>query len=113
MSLARAETHFPGILTLFVILFSFSFSFSWAQPDQCIPTSGQFTGALQISPGIGCLPLKIVAYSGLTNVKNVRYVYDYQGGAVKDSDITSDSVFTYRKPGLFRVLQYSEQDGRQ
>ncbi|MGM9511120.1 gliding motility-associated C-terminal domain-containing protein [Larkinella sp. GY13] len=111
MNLAKAVTHRSGIL--FLVFFLFISRFCLAQPDQCTPSAGQFTGSLQISPGIGCMPLKITATSGLRNVTNVRYVYDYQGGAVKDADLIRDSVFTYQKPGLFRVLQYSEQDGRQ
>lgn len=96
-----------GVFLLFVI------STCRAQSDQCNPTAGQFSGSLQISPGIGCLPLRIKAISGLRGVKNVRYVFEYQGGAVKDSDLSRDSVYTYRKAGLYRVLQYSEQEGRQ
>ncbi|WP_460671877.1 gliding motility-associated C-terminal domain-containing protein [Larkinella ripae] len=57
--------------------------------------------------------MKIKATSGLQGVKNVRYVYEYQGGAVQDSEITRDSVHTFLKPGLYRVLQYSEQENRQ
>ncbi|MGA0558063.1 gliding motility-associated C-terminal domain-containing protein [Larkinella sp. VNQ87] len=96
-----------GVFLLFVI------STCRAQSDQCIPTAGQFSGSLQISPGIGCLPLTIKASSSLRGVKNVRYVFEYQGGAVKETDLKRDSVYTYRKAGLYRVLQYSEQEGRQ
>lgn len=99
--------------TLGVVVFLLHSSLVRAQPDQCTPAPGQFTGSLQITPGIGCLPLKIRASSGLRGVSNVRYIYEYQGGAVSDSDLTRDSVYIYQKPGLYRVLQYSEQDGRQ
>ncbi|GAB3938428.1 gliding motility-associated C-terminal domain-containing protein [Larkinella terrae] len=109
MGRAKVEYFFGISCVVFFSLLSFS---GFAQ-DQCTPSPGQFTGALQINIGVGCLPLKVKATSGLTNVKNVRYVFDYHGGAVKDSELVSDSVFTYTKPGLFRVLQYSEQDGRQ
>lgn len=110
MNDAGAVRYFWAILC--VIFFS-SLSPHCRAQDQCIPAPGQFTGALQISPGIGCFPLKITATSGLRDVENVRYVYNYQGGAVKESEITRDSVYTYTKPGLYRVLQYSEQGGRQ
>ncbi|MFC5408610.1 gliding motility-associated C-terminal domain-containing protein [Larkinella bovis] len=83
-----------------------------AQSDQCISGPGQFTGSLQIRPGIGCLPLTVTASSGLKDVTNIRYVFDYQGGTPRASDLTADSVFTYHKAGLYRVLQYSEQNGR-
>ncbi|RAJ92501.1 gliding motility-associated-like protein [Larkinella arboricola] len=83
-----------------------------AQSDVCILAPGESMGSLLITPGIGCFPLKIKATSGLTDVKNVRYVYNYQGGAVQEADLTSDSVYTYTKPGLYRVLQYSEQGGQ-
>ncbi|GAB3902902.1 hypothetical protein GCM10028803_30380 [Larkinella knui] len=109
MNLARTAPHFSGILLFFLF---FSFSISQAQTDQCAP-AGQFTGSLQVDLGVGCLPLKVKASSGLRDATNIRYVFDYQGGTVKESDLTRDPVFTYRKPGLFRILQYSEQAGRQ
>src|SRR5699024_10474815 len=111
MNLIRDVKHFlTALCVTFFIFLSFT---SQAQPDQCIPAPGQFTGALQISPGIGCFPLEVKATSGLKNVKNVRYVFDYKGSDVKESELTRDSVFTYNKPGLYRILQYSEQEDRQ
>ncbi|RRB06701.1 gliding motility-associated C-terminal domain-containing protein [Larkinella rosea] len=110
MNLAKAVKHFSGISCVtFLIFLSLT---GWGQ-DLCNLTSTQFTGSFQVNISVGCLPLKIKAASSLTNVKNVRYVYDYQGGAVKDADFTSDSVHIYQKPGLFRILQFSEQDNRQ
>ncbi|WP_164851188.1 gliding motility-associated C-terminal domain-containing protein [Larkinella soli] len=84
-----------------------------AQPDQCTPAAGTFTGSLYVTPGIGCVPLRVKTASGLKDARNIRYVYDYQGGAVRPAQITTDSVYTYRLPGLYRILQLSEHEGRQ
>ncbi|MFD1140135.1 gliding motility-associated C-terminal domain-containing protein [Larkinella insperata] len=111
MSDAGIVRYLVGILC--VIFFSIPSLPCRAQVDECNPGPGQLTGSFLIASGIGCVPLKITAISGLPEVKNVRYVYNYQGGAVQESDLSRDSVYTFTKPGLYRVLQYAEQNGKQ
>lgn len=105
-----AITCFVMLCVVFFVLVS---SICRAQTDLCDTGPGEMQGSLLITPGIGCVPLQVKAYSGIAGVQNVRYVYDYKGGAVNASEFARDSVFEYTKPGLYRILQYSEQNGRQ
>lgn len=72
-----------------------------------------FTGSLRIRNSIGCVPLTVKTSSGIEGVQNVRYQYEFNDGPLKLSELTTDSSYTYKKPGLYRILQLSEKDGRQ
>ncbi|GAA4470605.1 hypothetical protein GCM10023189_59540 [Nibrella saemangeumensis] len=75
---------------------------------QCT-TPNTFTGSLRIRNGIGCVPLTVRTTSDLTGVRNVRYIYDYNGR--NEAATTTDSTHTYTRPGLYQILQFSEKDG--
>ncbi|GAA4398096.1 hypothetical protein GCM10023187_08310 [Nibrella viscosa] len=76
--------------------------------SQCA-TSGSFTGSLRIRNAIGCVPLTVRTSSDLVGVRNVRYVYEYDGR--NESRTSLDTTYTYKRPGLYQILQLSEKDG--
>ena len=82
-----------------------------AQVIDCNP-SGLFTGSLRIRPTVGCVPLTVrTSTGGERNVQNVRYQYEFNNGPYRPAQVTRDTVYTYTRPGEYRVLQLSEKDG--
>ena len=75
---------------------------------QCNSTN-TLSGALRVYYDVGCVPLTIRATNTQIAVKNVRYVFDYNG--IDESKATKDTTYTYLKPGQYRLLQLSTVDG--
>lgn len=72
--------------------------------------SASFTGSLKIPNAIGCIPFRVQPFSDLPGVQNIRYVYEYDG--VNESKTSTLTEYTYTKPGIYRILQLSEKEGR-
>jgi|GEM_PF-2964302 len=82
-----------------------------AQVIDCNP-GNLFTGSLRIRPAVGCVPLTVQASTGgEAGVRNVRYQYEFNNGPYKPSDVSFDSVYTFKRPGEYQILQLSEKDG--
>lgn len=76
--------------------------------SQCNTTS-TLSGALRVFYEAGCVPHTIRATSSQIDVKNIRYVFEYNG--LDESKATKDSTYTYTKPGQYRLLQLSTING--
>ena len=86
---------------------------SWAQCPNSIPNLSTYgTGFFQVKKiSSTCLPLTVdvgVAKFGATNVQTV---FDYQGGPIRVDSLTTDSIRTYTKPGVYTIVQFSEKNG--
>jgi gliding motility-associated-like protein len=109
-------TYLRVIFGLFAILLSALFTVDGlAQqiPDNQCTAVGILTGELKTDLEVGCVPLRVKARPSGSSVKNVRYIYDYRGGAVTLYQATSDSNYMYKKAGLYVLMQLSENvDGK-
>ncbi len=76
---------------------------------QCGP-SNNLSGALRVRPATGCVPLTVRAGNSQAIAKNIRHIFMYDGR--DESKTTTDTVFTYTKPGIYYVLQLSDADGK-
>ncbi len=84
-----------------------------AQCPNSIPNLSTYgTGFYQVKKiSSTCLPLTVdvgVAKFGATKVQTI---FDYRGGAIRPDSLTTDSIRTYNKPGVYTIVQFSEKNG--
>lgn len=58
-----------------------------------------------------CLPLTIDVGVMKYGATNVRTIFDYRGGPIKTDSLSTDSLHTYTKPGVYTIVQFSEKNG--
>ncbi len=70
---------------------------------------GGFTinGTTGTDPLIGCAPLTVGVINTVAGANNIKYAFDYKGEDATSLDkiSTANPVFTYNKPGKYRILQ--------
>lgn len=86
-----------------------------AQCPSTIPNLADYgTGTFSIRKvGNSCIPVTVSLKSSLPGSTNIRNVFDYRGGTIHPDSITTDSTYTYPRPGIYTIIQFSEKDGRQ
>jgi gliding motility-associated-like protein len=79
--------------------------------NECTGT-GIFAGGIKIIDEVGCVPMKIVAFNTVSSTLDLQYIFDYKGGAPSQYKASTDSIYSYAKPGTYMVMQLSKKDGQ-
>jgi hypothetical protein len=56
--------------------------------------------------------MKIVAFNTVSSTLDLQYIFDYKGGAPSQYKASTDSIYSYAKPGTYMVMQLSKKDGQ-
>ncbi len=73
--------------------------------DLCQQGGGGFSinSDISIKPLTGCAPMQVTIVNTVASANNIAYNFDYKGEAAPVT--TTNRVFTYNKPGTYRILQ--------
>ncbi len=101
------------VMSLMLVWVAMLSTHLWAQCPNSIPNLSTYgTGFFQVKKiSSTCLPLTVdvgVAKFGATNVQTI---FDYRGGPIRADSLTTDSIRTYTKPGVYTIVQFSEKNG--
>ncbi|AQG79177.1 gliding motility-associated C-terminal domain-containing protein [Spirosoma montaniterrae] len=110
----RSRNHLPmpywftTLKTLFVCLLLGSGLFGYAQ---CPPRPANlFTGAMRTTATHGCVPFRVETSNVMIDVENVRQIFEYDRNR-PNNPTTTQTSYTYKKPGIYYLVQYSEKQG--
>lgn len=79
--------------------------------NQCENQPGVGSGGMHITDPIGCIPHTVKVANNQTGSAKSRYIYDYKGGNPTNLQVyklDTNTSFTYTKPGLYIIMQLSE-----
>ncbi len=108
-----AQHNYKPLMCLLSLLLLFFTSLTFAQiPNNECTGTGIFAGGIKIIDEVGCVPMKIVAFNTVTGNSDLRYIFDYKGGSPSQYKASSDSVYSFAKPGTYMVMQLSTKDGQ-
>jgi gliding motility-associated-like protein len=113
-SLRQNKQHNNKLLCcLFCLLFLLFAPSTYAQiPNNECTGAGIFAGGIKMIDEVGCVPMKIVAFNTVSGNSDLRYIFDYKGGSPSQYKASTDSVYSYSKPGTYMVMQLSTKDGQ-
>ncbi len=97
-----------------VLALFFHDTLSLAQCPSTVPNLSEYgTGTFSIRKiSADCIPVTVSLKSSLPGSTNIKNVFDFRGGAIHPDSLTTDSTYTYSKPGIYTILQFSEIAGR-
>lgn len=75
--------------------------------NQCVG-NGILPGVIKVLNPVGCAPHQIIDTQSPTGLTNIRYIFDYKGGAPSGYTSTTDASFNYTKAGSYVVMKLSE-----
>ncbi|WP_165933467.1 gliding motility-associated C-terminal domain-containing protein [Arundinibacter roseus] len=62
--------------------------------------------------GTTCLPATVSLEPSKSGFDFTNVIYNYTGGAIHPDSLTTDTTHTYRRPGVYTLVVFSETDGR-